>query len=79
MLQRLAALPHSRLLTARAMIQRLVVDCGVVFLYNAIQTSLFPMMLVTLKATHTLASVMTAAKLRIGSSRSEILPTDYTN
>ena len=44
------------------MIQRLVVDCGVVFLYAAIQTSLFPMMLVTLKATHTLASVMTAAK-----------------
>ena len=62
----------SRSLTAKAMMYRLVVDRRLRFLYAAIQTRLFPMRLVILKATHMLASIITTAKLRLGSSRFDV-------
>ena len=68
--------PHSRSLTAKAMIYRFVVDRRFVFLYAAIQTRLFPMMLVMFNETHAIASVMTAGKLRLGSSKFDIAPSE---
>ena len=41
----MSTVPHSRSLTAKAMIYRFVVDRRFVFLYAAIQIRLFPMML----------------------------------
>ena len=67
---------HSRSLTAKAMIYRLVVDRRFVFLYAAIQTRLFPMMLTMHNAIQTLASVMTTSKLRLGSSEFNIAPSE---
>ena len=46
----ISTIPHSRSLTAKAMIYRLVVDRRFEFLYVATQTRLFPMMLVMLNA-----------------------------
>ena len=51
----------------------LVVDRRSRFLYTAKQTRLFPMILKMFKARQTLDSVITAAKLRCGNSRLDIL------
>ena len=72
----ISTVPHSRSLIAKAMIYRFVVDRRFVFLYAAIQTRLFPMMLVMFNETHAIASVMTADKLRLGSSKSDIAPSE---
>ena len=72
----MSAVPHSRSLTAKAMIYRLVVDRRFEFLYAAIQTRLFPMMLTMHNAIQTLASVMTTGKLRLGSSEFNIAPSE---
>ena len=72
----ISTVPHSRSLTAKAMIYRLAVDRRFVFLYAAIQTRLFPMMLVMFNETHAIASVMTAGKLRLGSSKFNIAPSE---
>ena len=68
----ISTVPHSRSWTAKAMIYRLVVDRRFVFLYAAIQIRLFPMMLVMFNETHAIASVMTAGKLRLDSSKLNI-------
>ena len=52
----ISTVPHSRSLTAKAMIYRFVIDRRFVFLYAAIQTRLFPMMLVMFNETHAIAS-----------------------
>ena len=52
----ISTVPDSRSLTAKAMIYRLAVDRRFVFLYAAIQTRLFPMMLVMFNETHAIAS-----------------------
>ena len=72
----ISTIPHSRSLTAKAMIYRFVVDRRFVFLYAAIQIRLFPMMLVMFNETHAIASVMTAGKLRLGSSKFDIAPSE---
>ena len=72
----ISTIPHSRSLTAKAMIYRFVVDRRFVFLYAAIQIRLFPMMLVMFNETHAIASVMTAGKLRFGSSKFDIAPSE---
>ena len=72
----ISTVPHSRSLTAKAMIYRLVVFCRFGFLYAATQIRLFPKMLVMFKAMHTLASVITAAKLGLGSVKLNILPSE---
>ena len=69
----ISTIPHSRSLTAKAMIYRLVVDRRFEFLYVATQTRLFPMMLVMLNAIQTLA--LTTSKLRLGDSRFDIFST----
>ena len=68
----ISIVPDSRSLTAKAMIYRLAVDRRFVFLYAAIQIRLFPMMLVMFNETHAIASVMTADKLRLDSSKLNI-------
>ena len=72
----ISTVPDSRSLTAKAMIYRLAVDRRFVFLYAAIQTRLFPMMLVMFNETHAIASVMIAGKLRLGSSKFNIAPSE---
>ena len=72
----ISTVPHSRSLTAKAMIYRFVVDRRFVFLYAAIQIRLFPMMLVMFNETHAIASVMTAGKLRLGSSKFNVAPSE---
>ena len=72
----ICTIPHSRSLTAKAMIYRLVVDRRFEFLYAAIQTRLFPMMHTMHNAIQTLASVMTTGKLRLGSSEFNIAPSE---
>ena len=69
----ISTIPHSRSLTAKAMIYRLVVDRRFEFLYVATQTRLFPMILVMLNAIQTLA--LTTSKLRLGDSRFDIFST----
>ena len=71
----ISTIPHSRSLTAKAMIYRLVVDRRFEFLCVATQTRLFPMMLVMLNAIQTPASVMTTGKLRLGNSRFDMFST----
>ena len=63
---------QSRSLTAKAMIYRFVVDRMFGFLYAAIQTRLFPMMLVMFSATQILASIKRTGRLRFGSSKFDI-------
>ena len=70
----ISTVPHSR--SWKAMIYRLVIDRRFVFLYAAIQIRLFPMMLVMFNETHAIASVMTAGKLRLGSSKFDIAPSE---
>ena len=72
----ICTIPHSRSLTAKAMIYRLVVDRRFEFLYAAIQTRLFPIMLTMHNEIQTLASVMTTGKLRLGSSEFNIAPSE---
>ena len=69
----ISTIPHSRSLTAKAMIYRLVVDRRFEFLYVATQTRLFLMILVMLNAIQTLA--LTTSKLRLGDSRFDIFST----
>ena len=66
---------HNRSLTANAMMYRLVVDRRFGFLYAAIQTRLFPVMLMTYSTIHTLASVMITGKPRLGKSKFDIVST----
>ena len=66
---------HNRSLTANAMMYRLVVDRRFGFLYAAIQTRLFPVMLMIHNTIHTLASVMITGKPRLGKSKFDILST----
>ena len=72
----ISTVPNSRSLTAKAMIYRFMVDRRFVLLYAAIQIRLFPMMLVMFNETHAIASVMTAGKLRLGSSKFDIAPSE---
>ena len=72
----ICTIPHSRSLTAKAMIYRLVVDRRFEFLCAAIQTRLFPIMLMMHNAMQTLASVMTIGTLRLGSSEFNIAPSE---
>ena len=72
----ISTVPNSRSLTAKAVIYRFVVDRRFVLLYAAIQIRLFPMMLVMFNETHAIASVMTAGKLRLGSSKFDIAPSE---
>ena len=66
---------RSRSLTANAMMYRLVVDRRFGFLYAAIQTRLFPVMLMIHNTIHTLASVMITGKPRLGKSKFDIVST----
>ena len=66
---------HNRSLTANAMMYRLVVDRRFGFLYAAIQTRLFPVMLMIHNTIHTLASVMITDKPRLGKSKFDIVST----
>ena len=75
----ISTVAHSKSLTAMAMMYRLKVDRKFGFLYVAIQTRLFPMMLVILNAIQTLASVMTTGKLRLGNSGFSFLPKSLIN
>ena len=61
---------HNRSLTANAIMYRLVVDRRFGFLYAALQTRLFPVMLMIHNTIHTLASVMITGKPRLGKSKS---------
>ena len=63
---------HNRSLTANAMMYRLVVDRRFGFLYAAIQTRLFPVMLNTI---HTLSSVMMTGNPRLGKSKFDMVST----
>ena len=72
----ICTIPHSRSLTAKAMIYRLVVDRRFEFLYAAIQTRLFPIMLMMHNAMQILASVMTIGTLRLDSSEFNIAPSE---
>ena len=66
---------HNRSLTANAIMYRLVVDRRFGFLYAAIQTRLFPVMLMIHNTIHTLASFMITGKPRLGKSKFDIVST----
>ena len=70
---------HNRSLTANAMMYRLVVDRRFGFLYAAIQTRLFPVILMIHNTIHTLASVMITGKPRLGKSKFDIVSTDVSS
>ena len=68
----ISTIAHNRSLAAKAMIYKLVVDRSLWFLYTAKQTRVFPMILMMAIARHTVASMMTTAKLRSSNSIEDI-------